>query len=101
MANKVQKPCRVCGKMFYPCVDCAKDKTMFHWRAVACSIECAKKYFEKVEEARKPKQEIKNEEPKTENIIPKEEVVEEKVERPKKMRKQFFEENKEESEKID
>ena len=100
MANKVQKPCRVCGKMFYPCVDCAKDKTMVHWRAVACSIECAKKYFEKVEEARKPKQEIKNEEPKTENIIP-EEVVEEKVERPKKMRKQFFEENKEESEKID
>ena len=100
MANKVQKPCRVCGKMFYPCVDCAKDKTMFHWRAVACSIECAKKYFEKVEESRKPKQEIKNEEPKTENIIP-EEVVEEKVERPKKMRKQFFEENKEESEKID
>ena len=100
MANKVQKPCRVCGKMFYPCVDCAKDKTMFHWRAVACSIECAKKYFEKVEEARKPKQEIKNEEPKTENIIP-EEVVEEKVEKQKKMRKQFFEENKEESEKID
>ena len=100
MANKVQKPCRVCGKMFYPCVDCAKDKTMFHWRAVACSIECAKKYFEKVEESRKPKQEIKNEKPKTDNIIP-EEVVEEKVERPKKMRKQFFEENKEESEKID
>ena len=100
MANKVQKPCRVCGKMFYPCVDCAKDKTMFHWRAVACSIECAKKYFEKVEEARKPKHGIKNEEPKTENIIP-EEVVEEKVERPKKMRKQFFTENKEESEKID
>lgn len=52
MANKVQKPCRICGKMFTPCADCENDKTIFHWRRVACSLDCAKKYFKKIEESR-------------------------------------------------
>ena len=52
MAYKVQKPCKVCGKMFTPCADCERDKTAFHWRTVACSVECGKKYFEMVMKAR-------------------------------------------------
>lgn len=52
---KVQKPCKVCGKMYTPCVDCESDKTAFHWRTVACSRECGMKYFEMVLNARKPK----------------------------------------------
>ena len=71
---KVQKPCKICGKMFTPCADCERDKTMFHWRTVACSLECAKVYFAKVEAARNhvDNTEIKNEETKseeTENIV--------------------------------
>ena len=92
---KVQKPCKTCGKMFTPCADCERDKTMFHWRTVACSLECAKVYFAKVEEARKPKQEIKNEE--TENIVL-EETVNEEVSKPKRIRKQNNFENEKESE---
>ncbi len=52
MASKVQKPCRICGKMFTPCADCENDKTMFRWKRVACSPECAKEYFAKVEAIR-------------------------------------------------
>ncbi len=52
MASKVQKPCRICGKMFTPCADCENDKTMFRWKRVACSPECAKEYFAKVEATR-------------------------------------------------
>ncbi len=52
MASKVQKPCRICGKMFTPCANCENDKTMFRWKRVACSPECAKEYFSKVEEIR-------------------------------------------------
>ena len=103
MASKIQKPCRVCGKMFYPCVDCAKDKTMFHWRAVACSLECAKAYFAKVEEARKPV--VKIEEPiiveKTEEIektSSPEDINGEEVSKPKRIRKQNDFENEKESE---
>lgn len=55
MANKVQKPCKICGKMFTPCTDCENDKTMFRWKRVACSPECAKEYFKRIEESRKPK----------------------------------------------
>lgn len=55
MAYKVQKPCRVCGKMYTPCGDCERDKTAFHWRTVACSYACGMEYFKRVEEARKPK----------------------------------------------
>lgn len=53
MASKIQKPCRVCGKMFTPCADCENDKTMFRWKRVACSPECAKEYFRRIEESRK------------------------------------------------
>ena len=94
---KVQKPCKTCGKMFTPCTDCERDKTMFHWRTVACSLECAKAYFAKVEEARNhvANTEIKNEE--TENIVL-EETVKEKVSKPKRIRKQNNFENEKESE---
>lgn len=49
---KVQRPCRVCGKLYTPCSDCDNDKTAFHWRSVACSIECGRKYLQMVLEAR-------------------------------------------------
>lgn len=54
MAYKVQKPCRICGKMYTPCADCENDKSAFHWRTIACSMKCAMEYFEKIEESRKP-----------------------------------------------
>lgn len=49
MAYKVQKPCKICGKLYTPCPECENDKSAFHWRTVACSIECGRKYFELVE----------------------------------------------------
>ena len=52
---KVQKPCRVCGKLYTPCNDCEKDKTVFHWRSIACSPKCAQIYLQHVYEARNPK----------------------------------------------
>lgn len=52
MAYKVQKPCRVCGKMYTPCSNCENDKSVFHWRTVACSVECGREYFKRVEESR-------------------------------------------------
>lgn len=52
MANKIQKPCRVCGKMFTPCADCANDKTMFRWKKFTCSFNCAKEYFARIEASR-------------------------------------------------
>ena len=55
MANKIQKPCRVCGKIFTPCADCENDKTMFHWKKFTCSFNCAKEYFVKIEKSRQPK----------------------------------------------
>ncbi len=58
MSNKVQKPCKICKKMFTPCADCENDKTMFHWKKVACSPECAKEFFAKIEASRQPK--VKN-----------------------------------------
>lgn len=57
MADKVQKPCRVCGKMFTPCADCENDRTMFRWRKFACSLDCAKEYLSKIEESRQAKTE--------------------------------------------
>lgn len=63
MASKVQKPCKICGKMFTPCADCENDKTMFRWKRVACSPECAKEYFAKIEASRQPK--IESIEPRT------------------------------------
>lgn len=55
MSYKVQKPCKVCGKLYTPCGYCESDKQAFHWRLVACSYECGMEYFRRVEEARKPK----------------------------------------------
>lgn len=48
MSYKVQKPCKICGKMYTPCSDCETDEKTFHWRKVACSYECGQKYLEKV-----------------------------------------------------
>ena len=62
MTYKVQKPCKVCGKMYTPCVDCERDKSAFHWRTVACSVECGLEFFRKVEEARKPKETVQEKE---------------------------------------
>ena len=99
---KVQKPCKTCGKMFTPCADCERDKSMFHWRTVACSLECATAYFTKVEEARNHvvNTEIKNEEIKSEeaeNIVL-EETINEKVSKSKRIRKQNNIEDEKESE---
>lgn len=60
MAYKVKKHCRVCGKMYVPCADCENDNTVFHWRTVACSYECGKKYFEKVLEERNKSTKMKS-----------------------------------------
>lgn len=38
--------------MFTPCADCANDSSMFRWRRVACSLECAGKYFAGIELSR-------------------------------------------------
>ena len=101
MAYKVQKPCKVCGKLYTPCSDCERDKTAFHWRTVACSIQCGMEYFRRVEEARNPK--VILEEVAVEETISVEEVVnniesenEVKVYSSRKKNKKF--ENKEESE---
>ena len=66
MGYSVQKPCKVCGKMYTPCSTCEKDNGIFHWRTVACSEKCAAIYFERVRKARMPKQEnaIENDAPK-------------------------------------
>lgn len=52
MAHKVQKPCKVCGKLYTPCGDCERDNIAFHWRTVACSYECGQIYLAKVMAAR-------------------------------------------------
>lgn len=64
MSYKVQKPCRICGKMYTPCPDCEGDKSAFHWRTVACSRECAVEYFKRIEISRNinSKAEVKNNE---------------------------------------
>lgn len=45
MSNKKMIPCRVCGKLFEPCVTCQTHNDMFRWRNFACSRECAEKYI--------------------------------------------------------
>lgn len=104
MSYKVQKPCKVCGKLYTPCSDCERDKTAFHWRTVACSMKCGMEYFRLVEEARKPKTiEVKEEisevvetivEEKNENI----DVVDDFVEKKSYKKKYYKSINKEESE---
>ena len=104
---KVQKPCKTCGKMFTPCADCERDKNMFHWRTVACSIECAKAYFEKVELARKPVAKVeesnivveKSEE--TEKTSTPKEINGEEVYKPKRAKRYNNLKNDEESEQIE
>lgn len=54
MGYKVQKQCRVCGKLYTPCGDCERDKTAFHWRSVACSRECGAEYLKRIEASRTP-----------------------------------------------
>lgn len=94
---KVQKSCKVCGRMYTPCADCESDKTAFHWRTVACSRECGKKYFEMVLNARKQKTEsVDSEIERIETV----EVVEFE-EQPKKTRKSTKVKNNEESEQIE
>ena len=97
---KVQKPCKTCGKMFTPCTDCERDKTMFHWRTVACSLECAKAYFAKVEEARKPINKVQSKSVKnTDTVINNSDFVEDSTNiKPKKTRKYNNVKNEEESE---
>lgn len=52
MSYRVQKPCKVCGKLYTPCSDCENDKVIFRWRTVACSYECGQEYLKRVMEAR-------------------------------------------------
>lgn len=96
MASKIQKPCRICGKMFTPCADCENDKTMFRWKRFTCSLDCAKKYFAKIDESRKSQ--IEAEIIQNDNIVSIE-MVDAKIVKPKRGRKKNIEN--EESEQID
>lgn len=49
---KVQKKCRICGKLYTPCSYCENDKMAFHYRTICCSRKCAQVYLERVLEAR-------------------------------------------------
>lgn len=98
MSYKVQKPCKVCGKMYTPCGYCESDKSAFHWRTVACSYACGQEYLRRVMEARsKNKEKTENKEETTTSN----KVVETKFN--KKMSKRVeikANKNKEESEQI-
>lgn len=61
--SKITMPCRVCGNLFTPCVDCVSDNSAFHWREVACSLECGTEYLRQVLNERevKPIKTIDNE----------------------------------------
>lgn len=48
---KVMKKCKACGKMYQACA--TPSFGTFRWRDVACSLECAEKWFAQVEEARR------------------------------------------------
>lgn len=103
MRGKIQKPCRICGKLFTPCSDCENDKTMFRWKRIACSQKCAKEYFAKVEASRQSKGEGVDPEPvRTDNLETTDialGIIMEPVE-PKRTRKRNNSKNKE-SEQID
>ena len=45
MANKKMIPCRVCSKLFEPCVTCQAHNDIFRWRNFACSRGCTEKYI--------------------------------------------------------
>ena len=46
MAETKKIPCRVCKKLFVPCVYCQSHSDVFRWRNFACSRECATKYID-------------------------------------------------------
>lgn len=78
-ANAKQIACRTCGKMFIPCAYCEKNNDVFRWRNFACSVECAKKYIAKVEEAR-----AKNKKPEVTPVIEEVKKPQKKDNSPKK-----------------
>lgn len=55
---KVMKTCRVCGKQYEAC-HTPNPGGVFRWRDVACSLECAREYFDSIDKSRstKPKEE--------------------------------------------
>lgn len=55
--DKKKIPCRVCGKLFTPCVFCQSHQGTFRWRNFACSIDCAKEYIQKATEYRQANRE--------------------------------------------
>lgn len=57
--SKLNHTCKVCGKKYYACDSC-DEKTVFHWRSVACSHECFIKYMDSVDKVRNPIEQIKN-----------------------------------------
>ena len=106
MAYKVQKPCKVCGKMYTPCAYCENEKTAFHWRTVACSKECGYEYLRQVMEARNPNTEIEEIKVENETVVTNEEVTTvesvEEVTKKKTSKKKIIETvNNEESEQIE
>jgi hypothetical protein len=106
MAYKVQKPCKVCGKMYTPCAYCENEKTAFHWRTVACSKECGYEYLRQVMEARNPNTEIEEIKVENETVVINEEVTTvesvEEVTKKKTSKKKIIETvNNEESEQIE
>lgn len=51
MANRTA-PCRICGKSFIPCSKSSGSLGAFNYREIACSPECGKVYFQRVQENR-------------------------------------------------
>mgnify|MGYP001128832476 CR=1 FL=1 len=60
MANKKMIPCRVCSKLFEPCITCQANNDIFRWRNFACSRECAEKYISETIAYRNSSKEDKN-----------------------------------------
>lgn len=60
MTNKKLIPCRVCGKLFEPCVTCQAHNNIFRWRNFACSRECTEKYISETIAYRNSSKENKN-----------------------------------------
>lgn len=60
MANKKMIPCRVCSKLFEPCIICQANNDIFRWRNFACSRECAEKYISETITYRNSSKEDKN-----------------------------------------
>lgn len=98
MSYKVQKPCKVCGKLYTPCNDCENDKEIFRWRTVACSYKCGQEYLRRVMEARSDKREKEN---KKEDILTSNYVAETKTAKKTVTKSETrYNKNKKESEQI-